>query len=171
MDHVEALAAVARRQLAVAAEGARPRVDGRGQHAVGARSVPLLAPVVREDAVRVETADALEGAGVVAVGRRRAVGSNDALSVVAAHSRTDGQRVGDHAVHTLHVVIREGVFNDLPVVSDALRAGEGAGRHGAGVVQDERVVVALQTLCPQLHRLSLPCTGTGVEVSPFSHVT
>lgn len=144
VDHVKALAAVARRQRPVPAQVAAARVRRSREHAVGAGAVPLLTAVVREDAVRVEAADALEGARVVSVGRGRAVGRNDALSVVAAHARSHRQGVGHDAVNALHVVVREGVFDDLAVVGDAPGAREGAGTDRTRVVEDERVVVALQ---------------------------
>ena len=144
MNHVEALAAVARGQTPVSAQVAAPRVRWSREHAVGAGPVPLLTAVIREDAVRVEAADTLEGARVISVGRRRTVRRNDTLSVVAAHARSNRQGVRHNPVYALHVVVREGVLDDLTIVSDALGTREGAGTDRARVVEDECVVVALQ---------------------------
>ena len=145
-DGVEAVATVTGRQFLRLAEIAGSRIDWVGQNAVCAGLVVLLTRLLCEDSEGVDAADSEEVAGIIAIGRGRVFWCDNACTIEAAQTRSNGKGIGDHSLVAHDVVVCVGVFDDLTVVRHALRTREVAQIHRASRVQDETVVETFETL-------------------------
>ena len=145
MNHFEAVAVIASLDRSLQTQIALTHIRRNREDSVGAGSIPLLTALVREHTIDVEAANSIERTGIVAIRSRRAIGSNDAHSVVATNSWSHRERIGESTIDTLHVVICERIIHNLSIIGHTLSSQERASGRRAhrrvnhGSIQTSRI--------------------------------
>ena len=141
MDRRQTQAVHAAADLTRAADEALVHLHHRRQNPVHTAAILFHAHVLREDARRRDAPNSIERARAISRGGLQ-TGVRHAAAIVALHTRSHGEGIGNNAPFAGHVVVGVGVVDDLALVGDAGGSGEGAAVRRTIRRQNELVVVA-----------------------------